>query len=140
MFNWIAKNAIPSLHGKKTCQRIEVNLFDEDVNEFLPFENASDTYSKAVTRLCWFHRHSLKVSALKKYDDPNSKEVLEGFNILANSISDYVENEVECQLVLALMFVWVTKALEEGKITDQFAEELSKQYLAYQIMINSTRK
>ena len=52
VFNWIARNAIPTLHGKKVCDQVEVNLFDEDTNEYLPFENAKDVYPNSSTCIC----------------------------------------------------------------------------------------
>lgn len=35
VFNWVAKTAIPILHGSSTCDKF--NLFDQDINEYGPF-------------------------------------------------------------------------------------------------------
>ena len=41
-----------------------MNLFDEDINEIAPFDNATDIYNNAKIRICWYHREIQKTQKI----------------------------------------------------------------------------
>ena len=106
VFNWVARTAIPILHGAEVCKKIQIHLFDGDTNEFGPFENANDIYPNAIIRLCWFHRHTQKLKKLYHFATGESEEevskILHGFDVLCSCLSDYCETDIETKIVLSL--------------------------------------
>lgn len=100
VFQYLAKKGIPLLHGQDTISRIQVNVFDQAINEYGPFLSNMT----ADVRFCVYHRLTQKVAPCRAMvSDEPGRSALKDFDLLCDSISDKVENEMEYELTLELM-------------------------------------
>ena len=128
VFNWGARHAIPILHGSIICKEIKLHLFDEDLNEIIPFENATEVFPNSKIRICWFHRAILKTASFGKFatdtEDDKAESIINGFNILCDSISEDVETIQEYVLTRNLIRIWLNQSYSSGYISKSLSDAL----------------
>ena len=131
VFNWIASHAIPILHGNDVCSRVNLNIFDEDPNEIIPFEGCHQVYGNAKVRICWFHRGILKTAPIHRFatgdNRDDTRNAIYAFDTLCDCISDDVENIQEYVLTKNLIHIWLESCLDRGVINDQISTSLTQQ-------------
>ena len=134
VFNWTARTAVPMLHGTAVCAKIQIHLFDEDTNEFGPFENATDIYPNAKIRLCWYHRHTQKLQRLYRFATGENEEkvskILHGFDELCTCLADYCESDMETTIIRSLAQKWIHDSRTNTTIDETLGTELSKHLYA----------
>ena len=96
-------------------------LFDEDDNEISAFTNVPGLYQKSKTRICWFHRGTLKLQSLyrnlRQSKNEHGVTVVKKFEVICNVISDGVETEEEYKLLYNMAKIWIEGASVDGSIT-----------------------
>ena len=124
VFQWVAKIAIRKLHGDKTVDRIQMNIFDQAPNEYGPFLS----HTSALLRLCWYHRGQQKTTGFKGLaDTPEAKASFKDFCDMCEAISDDVESEEEYELVLELTRMMVEKMHKDETFSTGLVEKINKQ-------------
>jgi len=124
VFQYLAKKGIPLLHGQDTISRIQVNVFDQAINEYGPFLSNMT----ADVRFCAYHRLIQKTAPYRgMVSDEPGRSALKDFDVLCDSISDKVENEMEYELTLELTKMYVEKLHEQGTFSPLLVAEINKQ-------------
>ena len=110
VFNWIAINVIPILYGSEVCRKVQINIFNEDINEITPFENSTYVYSNAKVIICWYHRAIQKTQEIYKSIVKNNTQsaiIMKGFEAMCDTLSDNVETAHEYDLVKNIIIIWL---------------------------------
>ena len=124
VFQYLATKGIPLLHGATTINRIQLNIFDQAVNEYGPFAATMP----AQLRLCWYHRGKQKMIRIRRFAETDvARSAIDEFETMCNCISDHVESEEEYELTLELTKMMVEKFHENGTFSPAIVAEINKQ-------------
>ena len=124
IFIWVAKKVLPILHGSETISRVIINLFDEAINEYGPFEQSMS----AKIRLCQYHHSSQKTSGFKKHaKNDTEKKIFDDFKTLTNCIAESVESKKEHDFIMNLIEIHIDNYKNEmnDNLVDSFMKQLS---------------
>ena len=124
VFIWVAKQVIRILHGNDTIDRVGINIFDEAVNEFGPFEQSMT----ALIRLCHYHRFNQKTSAFKSLAKTDyEKQIYDDFVIMCDFISENSETKLEFDFVINLIESHVENCMSKlnSALVDSFRAQLA---------------
>ena len=69
IFDWALKIVLILLHGRKTVNRVQLNMFDQAVNEYTPFE---ENMPYTMLHFYWYHRGLQKTKLIYRKVDNNT--------------------------------------------------------------------
>ena len=131
VFNWISGNVIPLLHGKKACSKVEVNIFDQDPQEYESFEANDDIYPSASTIICFFHRVVQKLEPIRNHAKKHEKQLDVALHLILVFkhtmivIADSIQTVEEYNLLVSCLSVLIDDSLRDGSVSNFVATELS---------------
>ena len=125
VFDWASKVVIIALHGRKTCERVNVNVFDQAANQHTPFDN---NMINTLLRFCRYHRGIQKSAPIrKKISSFATRLILKNFYLLCDYVACGVETEKEFVFLMNYIRMYVKIQHNKGLLSDLQLDELNCQ-------------